>query len=47
MYPQYILNLESIDNSVYYLIKGIRRKLKNEYIQTIGGIRYKSVIPEE
>ena len=37
----------SIDNSVYCLIKGIRKKLKNEYIQTVRGVGYKFVIPEE
>lgn len=37
----------NIDNAVYCLIRGIRKKLKNEYIQTVRGIGYKFIIPEE
>lgn len=37
----------NIDNAVYCLVKGIRKKLKDEYIQTVRGVGYKFVIPEE
>lgn len=36
-----------IDNAVYCLVRSIRKKLKNEYIQTVRGVGYKFVIPEE
>lgn len=36
-----------IDNSVYCLVRSIRKKLKNEYIQTVRGVGYKFMIPEE
>lgn len=37
----------NIDNAVYCLIGSIRKKLKSEYIQTVRGVGYKFVIPEE
>ena len=36
-----------IDNAVYCLVRSIRKKLKNEYIQTVRGVGYKFMIPEE
>lgn len=36
-----------IDNSVYCLVRSIRKKLKNGYIQTVRGVGYKFMIPEE
>lgn len=36
-----------IDNSVYCLVRSIRKKLKNKYIQTVRGVGYKFMIPEE
>ena len=37
----------NIDNAVYCLVRSIRKKLKNEYIQTVRGVGYKFMIPEE
>ena len=36
-----------IDNAVYCLVRSIRKKLKKEYIQTVRGVGYKFMIPEE
>lgn len=41
-----------IDNAIYCLIRSIRKKLKqivqqHEYIQTVWGLGYKFVVPEE
>lgn len=36
-----------IDNAVYCLVRSIRKKLKNDYIQTVRGVGYKFMIPEE
>ena len=36
-----------IDNAVYCLVRSIRKKLKNKYIQTVRGVGYKFMIPEE
>lgn len=43
---------ENIDNSIYCLIRGLRKKIEADpkgpqYIQTVRGIGYKFVIPEE
>lgn len=37
----------NIDNAVYCLVRSIRKKLKNKYIQTVRGVGYKFMIPEE
>ncbi len=44
--------MEDIDNIIYCLIRSLRKKLETdprhpEYIQTIRGVGYKFVIPEE
>lgn len=44
--------MEDIDNIIYCLIRNLRKKLETdprhtEYIQTIRGVGYKFVIPEE
>lgn len=44
--------LESIDNSIYCLIRSLRKKLETDprhpkYIQTVRGVGYKFVVPEE
>ncbi len=36
----------NIDNAVYCLVRTIRKKLKNDYIQTVRGVGYKFVTPE-
>lgn len=46
------LNMDSIDNSVYCIVHSLRKKLEAdpqhpEYIQTVRGVGYKFVIPEE
>lgn len=43
---------ENIDNSIYCLIRGLRKKIeadprKPKYIQTVRGVGYKFTIPEE
>ncbi|EET59027.1 transcriptional regulatory protein, C-terminal domain protein [Marvinbryantia formatexigens DSM 14469] len=43
---------ENIDNSIYCLIRGLRKKIEADpgnpkYIQTVRGIGYKFTIPEE
>ena len=44
--------MEDIDNIIYCLIRSLRKKLETdprhpEYIQTIRGVGYKFIIPEE